>query len=54
MFTAENCSICLHTGALAIENLLCMKKNYLSDCVAGEDEGKYGYFQCEVHLLVDK
>ena len=30
------------------------EKNYLPDCVAGEDEGKSDYFQCAVHLLVDK
>ena len=37
-----------------IENLLCMKKNYSLDCAAGEDEGTSGYFECAVHLLVDK
>ena len=38
----------------SIENLLCMKKNYSPDCMAGEDEGKSGYFQCAVHLPVQK
>ena len=30
------------------------EKNYSPNCLAGEDEGKSGYFQCGVHLLVDK
>ncbi len=30
------------------------EKNYSPDCTAGEDEGKSGYFQCAVHLPVDK
>ncbi len=30
------------------------EKNYLPDCTAGDDEGKSGYFQCAVHLPVDK
>ena len=30
------------------------EKNYSRDCVPGEDEGKSGYFQYAVHLLVDK
>ncbi len=29
-------------------------KNYSLDCTAGEDEGKFDYFQCVVHLPVDK
>ena len=29
-------------------------KNYLPDCMTGEDEGKSDYFQCAVHLPVDK
>ena len=30
------------------------EKNYSQDCMAGEDDGKSGYFQCAVHLPVDK
>ncbi len=30
------------------------EKNYSPDCTAVEDEGKFGYFQCVVHLQVDK
>ena len=30
------------------------EKNYLPDCTAGEYEGKPGYFQCAVHLAIDK
>ena len=30
------------------------EKNYSPDCMAGEDEGKSGHFQCAVHLPVDK
>ncbi len=30
------------------------EKNYSSDYTTGEDEGKSGYFQCAVHLPVDK
>ncbi len=30
------------------------EKNYSPDCMAGEDEGKSGNFQCAVHLPVDK
>ncbi len=30
------------------------EQNYSPDCVAGEDEGKSGYFQCAVHFLVNK
>ena len=29
------------------------ENNYSLDCMAGEDEGKSGYFQCAVHLPVD-
>ncbi len=39
---------CLHWKFVVHE------KNYLPDCTAGEDEGKSGYFQCAVHLPVDK
>ncbi len=30
------------TKGKTIEHLLCMEKNYLPDCVAGEDEAKSG------------
>ncbi len=30
------------------------EKNYSLDCMAGEDENKFGYFHCAVHLLVEK
>ncbi len=30
------------------------EKKYLPDCIAGEDEGKFGHFLCAVHLPVEK
>ncbi len=35
-------------------NFIVHEKNYSPDSMAGEDEGKSGYFQCAVHLPVDK
>ena len=45
---ARNIPDCFHWKFVVRE------KNYSPDCMAGEDEGKSGYFQCTVHLLVDK
>ena len=44
----------IHAYHLSNWKFVVHEKNYSSDCMAREDEGKSGHFQCVVHLPVDK